>query len=204
MVWLSLVLIWPHTGSCVGGPPTAILVRRFFDGVTVWPVNWRGCRGLFHHYYYYCYLGHIYNVYLKFLENRLSAEFNLGPRANFFSLFLKIWRSRSDFRSPALLTSLLRPSIPVNPLLFKRKSALESRLCWITLLVFDVSVSNQIYTCNLIRYVRHFQFTNFAISNYVLLLPVRLELTAQRMIHPWIGISAPLCQQINRLSICFL
>ena len=55
-------------------------------------------------------------------RERNKRKYNLGPRANFFSLF---WRfndraqkvvSSSDFGSPALSTSFLRPSIPVNPL----------------------------------------------------------------------------------------
>ena len=41
---------------------------------------------------------------------------------------------------------------------------LENRLslqCWITLLVLDITVSNQLYMRNLIRYMRHFQFAIF-------------------------------------------
>ena len=55
-------------------------------------------------------------------KKKNKRKYNIGPRANFFSLF---WRfddraqkvvSSSDFGSPALLTTLFRPSIPVNPL----------------------------------------------------------------------------------------
>ena len=57
----------------------------------------------------------------------------LGPRANFFSLF---WRfddraqnfSSSDSGSSAPLTSLLRPSIPVNP--FSGPFCLRERAPW--------------------------------------------------------------------------
>ena len=63
---------------------------------------------------------------------------------------------------------------------------LDNRLslqCWITLLILDITVSNQLYMRNLIRYIRHFQF---AIFFYQLRIDITDEIRTNSVFQPWI------------------